>query len=225
VSVVTQSTDPVFYVYALFRENGVPFYIGKGKGDRWSQHEQAARRGGSGIKSAIIRDMQARGFKVVKVKIHEGLPEEVAHEYESVLIHAIGRGSNGPLVNATDGGEGVTGLRHAKKARESISVAHRGRKKSLEECANIAAGKRGTKASSEARANMARSQTGKTLSAETRAKMSAARRGKKRSPEHCASLSAALRGRIFTPEWRAKMSAARRAFVERQRVEATAPSE
>lgn len=204
------STTACFYVYVLFRENGDPFYIGKGKDDRWRCHERHARADTKSHKSAIIRGIHARGFEVIKAKIHEGLTEAIAHNYEVALIAAIGRGDDGPLVNRTDGGDGVTGMKHAGEARLSISKAHRGRQKPPEECANIAAGKLGSKASAAARANMSAAHIGKTPTPETRAKISASHRGKKHSPEHVAKLAAIRRGIIFSPEWRANLSAAHR---------------
>ncbi|HEY1441990.1 MAG TPA: GIY-YIG nuclease family protein, partial [Mycobacterium sp.] len=145
----------IFYTYALMRETGVPFYIGKGKGDRWDHHERQARAGIRDHRCAIIRDMQSRGFHVIKLKIHEGLTEAVAHEYEIALIKAVGRGRNGPLVNLTDGGEGITGFRFPpgkKLSAEHVakrSAARRGKKLSAESRANIGARQRGRKKSPE----------------------------------------------------------------------------
>jgi hypothetical protein len=128
------STLSHFYVYALFRESGVPLYIGKGCGDRWLHHEKRARNGVGGYKHEIIRGMQARGLEVIKVKLHEGLTEAVAHAYEVALIRAIGRGQAGPLVNLTDGGDGVSGFKHPP-----------GKKRSPEHVAKVAAARRGKK--------------------------------------------------------------------------------
>lgn len=36
-----------YYIYVLFRLNGVPFYLGKGRRNRWHYHEQHAIAGGS----------------------------------------------------------------------------------------------------------------------------------------------------------------------------------
>lgn len=197
-----------YYVYCLIRETGLPFYIGKGKGDRWACHERNAQQSTGSYKTAIIRGMQARGIQLIRVKLHEGLTEAVAHEYEMVLIAAIGRYPAGPLVNLTVGGDGVTGLKHTPETRAAISAAGRGRQKSPQECANIATGKRGRKATPETLAILSASHLGKKATPEARARMSASHTGKTKTPEHLANLSAALRGRKFTPEWLANMATA-----------------
>lgn len=193
-----------FYVYALCRgDTGEPFYIGKGKGNRWAHHEMYARRGIPGRKSEIILGMLARGVDVVMVKIHEWLTETVSHKYEIALIKAIGRGKLGPLVNLTDGGDGATGHQHTPESRAIM---------------------RGRKRSPETRARMSEAQIlrplppgiGKKISAAKRGKKVspetlATRFGKKPSPESNAKRSATMRGREASTEVRANMRAA--AFI------------
>lgn len=193
------STRCDFYVYALFRENGVPFYIGKGRGRRLADHDMAARRGDRGYRNAIIRSMQANGVELIRVKIHEGLTETIAHAYEITLIAAIGRHPHGPLTNLTDGGEGFVGFKHTK-----------GRKQSPEHIAKRSAARRGKALSAEHIANMTAARLGKKASPGTRAKMSATRVGRKRKPEHIAIISAANRGKKRSPEALANITAAQR---------------
>jgi len=193
------STRSDFYVYALFREDGRVFYIGKGRGRRLADHEMAARRGDRGYRNAVIREMQARGIELIRTKIHDGLTEDVAHAYEIALIAAIGRHPHGPLTNLTDGGEGFVGFKHAT-----------GRKQSPEHVAKISAAMRGRKLSPEHIAAMSVSQLGRKATLETRVKMSVKRRGRSRSPEAIAKTAASNRGKKRTPEACANMSLAQR---------------
>jgi hypothetical protein len=241
------STLSHFYVYALFRESGVPLYIGKGCGDRWLHHEKRARNGVGGYKHEIIRGMQARGLEVIKVKLHEGLTEAVAHAYEVALIRAIGRGQAGPLVNLTDGGDGVSGFKHPPGKKRSpehvakVAAARRGKKFSPESLAKLSASHLGKPVSLEARAKLRAAfvgkkhspehiekrtapQRGKKNTAEARAKMSAAHQGRKLSPEHRASQSAARLGKSRSAETRARVTAGLRAFHARRRAEALLPA-
>src|ERR1700732_3623 len=96
----------VFYVYLLFRINGTPCYVGKGKDDRWNDHERSKRFKNNFLKG-IVAEAKVAGLDLPKVKIQEGLTEEAAHELECLLIKVIGRRNigTGPLVNLTDGGE------------------------------------------------------------------------------------------------------------------------
>ena len=217
----TPGTD--FYVYVLFRDDGRPFYVGKGHGDRWLDHERRARYGRKGHRFAIIRDLQARGVELAKVKLHEGLTEATANAYEVALIAAIGRVPHGPLVNLTDGGEGASGVKPSPEAIAKSAAARRGFKHSPEAIAKMAAAKRGGKQSlatrakrsgwkhtPEAVAKIKATHLGRKHSPETRAKMAAAALGRKMSAEAIAKSAAANRGRKASPETRAKMAAAHR---------------
>jgi hypothetical protein len=85
-----------FYVYAYLREDGTPYYIGKGKGRR------AYLNGRIPPKPAYIERIQ-----MVKVN----LTEEEAFNLECKLIMEYGRRDlgTGILQNRTAGGEGVSG--------------------------------------------------------------------------------------------------------------------
>ena len=223
------STHGDFYVYALLRgDTGQPFYVGKGKGKRWAFHEWEALSGARGHKCNTIRSMRSRGVAVIRAKLHEGLTEAVAHEYEVALIKAIGRRPTGPLVNLTDGGEGPSGLKHSPEAREKMAAAKRGRKLTPESIAKRSAAVRGIPRTPETVEKISAAQRGKRRrkmtpeeigarsatvrgskrSAETRAKMSAAQRGRKMSPESRAKMSVSHRGLKQTPEHIAKAAAA-----------------
>lgn len=214
-----------YYVYALFRENGQPFYIGKGKGPRWTEHKSEAKAGKRGYRFNIIRGMISREFDFPRIKIHEGLTETVAYEYETALIRAIGRYPNGPLVNLTNGGEGTSGRIWTAEARAKMSR----REISLETRAKMSQSAR-TKppVTAETRARM--SAASRNIPSESREKAAIAKRGRKHSlewrenirralkgrpgkpatPETRAKMSAAQAGRVFSPEHRAKISKAKR---------------
>jgi hypothetical protein len=140
-------TDARSYVYLLFRLDGTPLYVGKGKGDRWLRH---ARRGGRHPNlhlRRIILAAQAEGKELPVIKLRENLTDAQALEIERCFIAAIGREANGgPLVNLTDGGEiGPTGYRYTPEQRESHGAKRRGRKHSPEWRAAISAGMPPTK--------------------------------------------------------------------------------
>ena len=148
-----------FYVYILFRLNGLPCYVGKGKGNRWARHEGRAKHKNRHLGS-IIDQARAAGRELPKVKAAENLTEETAFELERLLIGCIGRGENGPLVNLTDGGDGPAGYKpspeliarqvearrgklHPPGSNERRSAGLKGKAKSPEHIAAAAAGQRG----------------------------------------------------------------------------------
>lgn len=96
-----------FYVYAYVREDGTPYYIGKGCGGRIDAPHRI------GLPPKIRR-----------VLLLEGLSEQAAFEHEMALISAIGRKDlgTGLLRNMTEGGEGIVGISAATKEKRSASL-------------------------------------------------------------------------------------------------------
>lgn len=174
------------YVYVLFRADGSPFYVGKGKRNRINGTLYSSLRSGRGknsYKDRIISQMISRGVDVPRVKVASSVSEAAAFDIERALIAAIGRIPNGPLVNLTDGGEGWSGRR--------LSEAHK-----------IAFRRPVLKHSPESIERMRKASLGKK----------GTRVGKKNSPEHNAAISAAnlgkdrRNGRPTSDETKAKLS-------------------
>jgi len=125
-----------YYVYYLNRppkpdtpshlinpDGTVTFYIGKGKGARFQQHEWCAKREQKcrHLTCRVIRKEWRNGGQIAKEKAYEGLTESESHELEKALI-AYGRSIGLPLINLTDGGEGISGYKgdtHPPSQREN----------------------------------------------------------------------------------------------------------
>ncbi len=95
----------IFYVYALFDENGIVRYIGKGKGNRWLSHDKG-NDPNNWCKNKFIKQTLRNLGEIPKVKLRQKLTEPEAFEIEVAFIKAIGRCPNGPLYNLTDNRNG-----------------------------------------------------------------------------------------------------------------------
>lgn len=97
-----------YYVYLVFRSDGVPCYVGKGKGGRMNDSAQG-KTGNKHLESLARKS----GGMLPVVVLRDGLTEAEAFEFEVLLIRIIGRRDRkkGPLLNRTDGGEGFSGAR------------------------------------------------------------------------------------------------------------------
>ena len=110
-----------YYVYSYLREDGTPYYIGKGSGDRAWQKKKG-EVGKPTDKSRIII-------------VEKNLTTVGALAIERRLIRWYGRKDlgTGILRNQTNGGDGGSGAKKGTKLSEAtkkkISLAHLGKKK------------------------------------------------------------------------------------------------
>ena len=97
-----------FYIY-LFVDisTSLPFYVGKGKNNRWKQHFYESVKPHSNLrKLRTIAKLQEQHLPVLVIKIFTGLSEAVAYQLEEMLIKLWGRkdiDENGILTNLTLG--------------------------------------------------------------------------------------------------------------------------
>lgn len=101
--------DPVKngrYRYGEYEFDYEPFYIGKGKDDRWMDNNHRSKY----FKNKINK-IKSCGLEPLTIKIKENMIEDESFILESKSIKLIGRKDleNGPLINFTDGGEGISG--------------------------------------------------------------------------------------------------------------------
>lgn len=115
---ILSSPDP-FYVYILWRPDGRPFYVGKGKALRLFHHEAAALGGDNSHKLNVIRAIRRDGGQVLYEIDAFFAAEEDAFDRERSLIAAIGRTT---LTNLTDGGEGAANPAEEVKERHRITL-------------------------------------------------------------------------------------------------------
>jgi hypothetical protein len=99
-----------YYTYAYLREDGTPYYIGKGKGYRAYQKRRT-----------IIKPSKNR---IIILK--SNLNEEEAFKHEIYMIAILGRKDNGTgiLRNLTDGGEGTSGANNSKEKNGFYKKSH-----------------------------------------------------------------------------------------------------
>ncbi len=156
----------MFYVYLWLREDGTPYYVGKGRGDR-----------------AFIKNKhrQYPPSDRARILVEEHDSEQDALDAEVFLIAYYGRIDlgTGCLRNMTDGGEGSSGYRPSEATRQKLREAGMGfrnpffgRNHSLETRSSVASSNQRRVWTPEQREHMRRIKTGFRFTMETRRKMS-----------------------------------------------------
>ena len=144
-----------FYAYLWLRENGLPWYVGKGSGNRaYQRHKNHWAPKDQSLVLVLNRDSEQEAF-----------------DTEIELIRNWGRKDIGAgcLHNRTDGGDGHAGYVPTVEHRDKVRRKSQGNQNMLGHVHTVdarekmAQAKRGVKKSLEARANMSKAKLGKSL--------------------------------------------------------------
>jgi hypothetical protein len=121
------ATSNVFYVYEHWRlDRDECFYVGKGKGNRAYILKDRNRH-----HKAIMAKLNREGFAMEVRIVESGLSEQRALDFEVERI-AFWREVGADLANVTNGGEGVSGLKHSEETKAMWSQKRKGRPVPLE---------------------------------------------------------------------------------------------
>ena len=164
-------TENIYYCYVYKREDGTPYYIGKGKGSR-----------------AFISNGRITNPPRDRTNIFfacEGVSETEAFEMEVALVSLLGRKDlgTGILRNQTGGGEGASGLSHSEESKRKMSERLKGKSRTEESKRKMSErkkgqpnGRLGITHTEESRSKMSDSHKGKPHSEETKRKISESRK-------------------------------------------------
>jgi hypothetical protein len=185
-----------FYVYELVdSRDHLPFYVGKGTGNRVNKHENNARNGIDTVCCKHIRNIWENGGQVEHSIIFKTDNEADAYSKEKERIEEIGIGN---LVNIVRGGGATLSPEVAKSIAERISRALTGKHLSEESRRKNSEAHKGKKKSPETRKRMSEARIGEHPTEETRRKLSESHKG----------LTTWNKGKITPEETRIKQSEA-----------------
>ena len=133
-----------FYTYLWLREDGTPYYVGKG-------HDKRAFTGHSHTVKCP-KDTS-------RILVQEFPSEETAFAAEKFLIDFYGRLDlgTGCLRNLTIGGEGVVGRPHTEEEKRRVSISLTGKPKTPEHNRKVAIANTGKHPNEETRKKMSES--------------------------------------------------------------------
>jgi hypothetical protein len=202
------------FKYGEYSFSNEPFYVGKGKGQRFKQRSSVSKTE-SGYLNNKIRKLDKNGLKPIILKIKDELLENEAFLLEKEVIAQIGRldCKKGPLLNFTDGGEGPAGKILSQESKLKISKSKTGKKigpHSDETKKKMSLARKGVKFSEEHRRNLSKSRKKRIMSDATKEKMRKSMIGKNKgkimSQEQKNKLKSIMSGRKASLETRLKIS-------------------
>lgn len=191
-----------FYVYRWTRlDNNTPFYVGKGKGNRFKD----LKNGRNKYFLNIVNSIPCR----VDIVLNK-LTEQLAFDMEIKLIK-IYKTYGYCEANFTVGGDGCSGYKHLPEAIEKTRLSNLGRKHTEEACKNYRLASMSRFRSEqelERVRQMGKSRKGHKDSEEIKLKKSLALKGKKKSEMHILNMSIAMKNRQVSAETGKKISEA-----------------
>jgi len=190
-----------YYTYAYLREDGTPYYIGKGKGRR--------------IYSKAKDEIRIPKNKSRIIFLKQNLTEEEAFKHEIYMIDVFGRKDlrTGILRNKTDGGEGgamMLGKKHKQESIQRMSEIKKGKKFTEEHKRKIGEAHKGRTLTEEHKKKIGIAGKGRTYTEESRKKISDARKGKTHTEETKRKMRESAKGRVHSEESKRKMSEAKK---------------
>ena len=192
------TTSGTYYVYEHWRlDRDECFYVGKGRGGRAYKMRDRNR-----FHTAITQKLQREGYAIDVKIVAFGLTEDEAFSLEKERI-SFWRAYGADLANATNGGDGVSGLKMSEEARLKMRNAKLGKKQSPENIAKRIAPLIGRKQPREAVEKAVAKRIGKQLSEAHRKKISESHKGKMVSDAARKSLSLANKGKPWSEARRA----------------------
>lgn len=114
---------PGNYTYGKYRFEYLPFYVGKGTGNRGNVHVRPSQWQYNTYKGRIIAKLKRLDMKPIVHIVKSDIGEDRALRLEQRVIKIIGRAdvSKGPLSNRCDGGEGCKGAKWTKAKKRAHS--------------------------------------------------------------------------------------------------------
>lgn len=173
--------ENIFYVYLHRRKtDNKVFYVGKGKNGRAIDRTNRSQWWKS------VADKHGLGIEIV----FDNLSEEDAFQCEKDTILEF-RYFGHPLVNLTNGGEGMSGHKQTAETIQKRVTKNTGKKRTEDQRKRISESKKSKKFSPSHCLAISNAQANRKDDPEVVAKRARSNTGKKRTPEQCANLKAA----------------------------------
>ena len=182
----------MFYTYAYLREDGTPYYIGKGSGKRRNVLHK-------GRKGQVVMHVPPEDRVLI---LKSNLTEEEAFRHETYMIAVFGRKDigTGILRNQSNGGEGASGHRKSDEWKKTQSEYLKKNNpmynpESIEKMRKSQTGKKQSQETINKRLETIRKNGGVKLTPEQRKKISDGNKGKPKSEAHKEALKRAWQRR------------------------------
>jgi hypothetical protein len=201
VYVYCDCTKPGNYKYDDYVFSYEPFYVGRGQRTRWQINEHLSKNNASKYLQQKIKKLSQDNICIVS--LINKMNNDLVNLAEKLLIKIIGRKDKkqGPLLNMTDGGDGLCGYVATEETRQKLSMAGKGRVPWI----------KGKHLSQEAKERIRQCSTGRIHSDEAKEKISQFHKGKrwrlgqKNSIEQNIAISKANTGNVPSKATKDKM--------------------